>query len=628
MNNHGSQPLEPRMVLREIRKAFRTGLVKGVNSDDFLKLISRLADDLSTFPSYDTSTNLLRKLLECEDSCRVDSFFSVQQHFSSLLIIEGNSMGAPVSSQGKTPVVAENDEENKKPSSSQIPLATPLTSDQMSRARTIMKHDVVDRFSQLKECYRDGYFHDFRLVEDMMKGLGSDSEEFGKFVSEKVLPGCGERYKDVLSQRITPQGSLADFRAFQSLYFISPDMAVKKGLEIIDQAPNDFKAEIVFYLSREERCRGFVVEWLKSEETPIAHAAIRGLAFSTWSNKSGFFGDLFRNGTAWSGLQWFFEKLKNQTIQDIIWDEVEVSVKNLDLVSSAEPSRECLNRIGDLILCIHPDYLKKEQVWALRNLIDQLYGFYQIQSGKTTPEPGSAKHLVSAIITKLTQTPEIQAKKLLSAMRFEVPLEVFGSYFSVLLEVLSPEELFSKFSRYFEEDSGGEIERRDVLLGYFQECLEFEIENKLPRPSVVNVFWDPSWYVLAGKLINSDDCSLAAMLINSNCEMLRLNLESLAQRTDVRENHFHLALFGLLKSGIDVEGASKMLADHIYQICSIIRESGDESNRPYHRALINLIKLTPFASQEIQKEIKAFSTSLEDPYLTLIQNGCNGQAKI
>jgi len=78
-------------------------------------------------------------------------------------------------------------------------LKTPLPAEKIEEARMVLRNDVVDRFEQLKQCYDKGYFQDFRLVDDMLHGLNSESEDFGNFVSQKVIPSCGLRYQSTLA---------------------------------------------------------------------------------------------------------------------------------------------------------------------------------------------------------------------------------------------------------------------------------------------------------------------------------------------------------------------------------------------------------------------------------------------
>lgn len=598
--------------LRALIECLDTGVVKGVNHPDILSELNAWYEKFSENPATVHLAKVIHGYLQKEPEERIEKFDSLKQQFRCMHLTNCSSLDVEEKNLDAEPRQRQSDFISDRRS-----LGTHLNSGELNKAQSIFNNDVVNRFELLEDCYHEGHFSDFRLVDDLIKGLNAENNKIGDFVSQNIIPSYGSNFQSALDESITTEGKLSDFRSFQALYYVNPQKAVRKGLEIINSVPVEFKAEIVFYLSREASCRAFTIGLLDSAETPVRQAAIRGLSYARWAGKKEFFSHLFSNTSHWQGLQWFFEKLSDSEIHSIIWEEIEIEIASLDLEGRVFDDSTDYQTIADLILCLHAGFAKEYHVNTFAELTKKLQS--KIENGDIELGASNENYsrLISAIVHLLTKSEEPTAKHFLSNLEIDIPGEAFLNYFVSCAEVMESREFYQKFNHLFAAQlSKTNKIKRGVLIKLFEDSVDQQIDNVSHCPLLNVIEWDERWQEIGEGLIDSGSPGLAALIIKPDSTALASRLAFEIQERSSDDSQFQKAFLGLLK--YDKFQFSGLFLESFIEARRKLNKSKSPVDRTVHRAFLNLIRLIPWIENGAKSQIKLLARELQEPYNLLL----------
>lgn len=377
-------------------------------------------------------------------------------------------------------------------------IRTPLKSHELELARAALDPSGSgNRLDQLRHCYRCGYYQDFRLIHGIMNGLGDPDPECARFITEKILPANAQRYKKHLLRYITHSGKARDVRAFQAYAIIDPMAAARLGFQLIPQVGPHFQAEIIYFLARQKEYLEFSLSWAKSEDPILFSAAVRGLAWNSWSGKWPFFKAILSNPTNWKELRPFLRSFASREMQSILWEQFsEGLMVLLSGVRSRDPADMPAFLSGiephmHLLGMVNPAYLSDAQVAVVVGFLERREDL--LSFARSRSECSVMADFLGNMIQWLAQSHEINGPLLVSQLTEPLPSQGFLEYFFASLENLRPDEFFLRFHRYVVDSPDVDLAKRQVLMDFFRRSVEnpeFGLRQMVEQKGIC---WDSRW---------------------------------------------------------------------------------------------------------------------------------------
>lgn len=613
INSTGLLNTKQNADIKAVLDCLNSGLIKGIHHPDIISDLELWAKRFSEKKQTGHLAKLIADYLGASAEERTLKFESIKKQFHWMHVTNCSAIKSKISS----PEDHEMDPVRGS-AQSRMQASVRFSSNDYSRCRSKFIPSTVSSIEQFEDDHQESHFDDIQFGDDLIKDINNESNKIEDFVSQNIIPSYGNKFQANLEDSITSEGNLSDLRSFQSLYYLNPQKAVRKGLEIINSVSVEFRAEIVYYLAKEPSCRSFSIGLLSSAELPVKHAAIRGLSHSRWAGKIDFFTKLFEKTKHWQGLQWFFEKLNDSEIHSIIWDQIETGIAALDLKSRVFDDSCNYIILADLIQSLHSGFLREAHVDVFVGLTTNIESEIHARPTVDTKNLNSCySKLLSSIINILTKSKEPSAKNFLSSLEVDIPTEAFVNYFVFCAESMGAKEFYHKFKHIFCDSlSDQDMKRKRILINLFEDAVEQEIDDNYQFKLSNLGEWDTNWESIGEKLIDLGSVAFAALIANTSSTSLacRLTIEIQDRMSD--DPNYQKALLGLLK--YDKVQFSECFLEEFSRMQRELIEPISPPDRRAHRSLINMIRLIPWVNDEAKWQVKLMGDRLQNPYNLLV----------
>lgn len=201
----------------------------------------------------------------------------------------GSLLGSILYTQGVTAPAGELQPITSKPTK----LRTSASYRRLAAVQEALTTTGSGRYEIVAEAYEQGLFHDLRMIDLAIAGLGDPYAELADYMETTVLPSFGADIIPLLLESFNPAGGKLDARRLKVIASIDRDGNEELLYSAAQEGSDEVRVAAISLLHGLEQYEEQLIEWTKDKKKPVRQAAFHALsALETKSSVNRIFAGL------------------------------------------------------------------------------------------------------------------------------------------------------------------------------------------------------------------------------------------------------------------------------------------------------------------------------------------------